>query len=213
MIQAIPDEELIRQTTRQVLDRPEFASSELTAEWWKQFIEWFIAWSRKFGPWAAEHPVLGALVMVVLILVLLALIAHMAYVAFGNILPFGGKPQRSRSREATSTILEGVADTWRGALLKARAALEDGNPRLAVWISHRVLLGLLDESGAIHFAAGKTNTDYLHECEGSHPWRQTLGALTALYDRVVYAHRAVDSGTVHDAVGQVEKCHRGGALE
>ncbi len=211
MIQPIPSNELIDQTTRQVLSRPEFAANELATEWWRQIIEGILGWSRKFGPWAAEHPVLGTLVMVLLVLVLLALLAHMVYVAFGDSLPFRRKLQRFRSREATSTILEGVADTWRDALLKARAALGEGNPRLAVWISHRVLLGLLDESGAIHFAAGKTNTDYLHECEGSHPWRQTLGALTTLYERLVYAHRPVDSETVQDAVGQVEKCHRGGA--
>ena len=40
----------------------------------------------------------------------------------------------------------------------ARDELKEGDVRRAVWIAHRVLLGLLDEQGAIKFAGWKTNS-------------------------------------------------------
>jgi len=59
--------------------------------------------------------------------------------------------------------------------------------RRAVWIAHRVLLGLLDEQGAIKFAGWKTNSHYLGECARSHPWYAIFAELSDLYERAIYA--------------------------
>jgi hypothetical protein len=205
----LPGEEAIRATVNEILSRPEFrASSDLPwyVEVWRKFREW----AEQFNGWMADHPVEGWLVIGLLVIVLLALLAHLAYLALADVWPWQ-RARASRGPSASSwTILEGAARNWQEALAKARRASAEGNQRLAVWISHRVLLGLLDEQGAIRFAAGKTNTDYLRECASDHPGRQTLAALTEVYDRVVYGQQPGVPAKIDELLGRVDG-HRASA--
>ena len=198
-------DDLVRETVRQVLSAPEF-SRTVEVPWFVTLVRWIREASGKFAAWAEQHPVLGWLVLVLLILVLVALILHLIYVAMGNVLPWTRSGVKASTHQGT--ILEGEADSWQQGLAKAQDALARGDLRLAVWITHRVLLGLLDENGSIRFARGKTNTEYLRECPPAHPWHETLTRLTELYDWVVYGHRAVSAAAIEPLLGNVTTFHR-----
>jgi hypothetical protein len=201
----IASDDLVRETVRQVLSRPEFSRTG-EIPWFTALIRWFEEASGKFTAWAGNHPVLGWVVLVLLVVVLVALVLHLIYLAMGGALPW-----RTSGGEASpppGTILEGEADSWQQGLAKAQEALAQGNLRLAVWITHRVLLGLLDENGSIRFARGKTNTEYLNECPRAHPRYETLSRLTQVYDRVVYGHRAVSAAAIAPLLGDVSTFYR-----
>ena len=198
-------DDLVRETVRQVLSGAEF-SRAAEEPWLVTLVRWIREAGEQFAAWAELHPVSGWLVLVLMILALVALTLHLIYVAMGNVLPWSKSGAKASTRP--ETILEGEADSWQQGLVKARDALAQGNPRLAVWIAHRVLLGLLDENGSIRFARGKTNTDYLRECPRAHPWHETLTSLTEVYDRVVYGHRAVSAAVVESLLGNVITFHR-----
>lgn len=200
------EDERVRETVRAILDRPEFhdvTNLPWVAETWERLK----AWAEQFAHWANENPTQGWIVLGLLLLVLFGLLAHLCYVALGDVLPWGRRAGDRAKPVSTWAVLEGTAATWPQALHLARGALADGDLRRAVWIGHRVLLGLLAESGAIRFAAGKTNTDYLRECAAEHPWRETLTRLTDAYDRVVYGHQRARRDGLADLLHQVETCH------
>jgi len=203
--QQLPNDDLIRATVTEILNRPEFgASSDLP--WYAELLRRLRDWAGQFGDWAVVHPVLGWVVLGLLVLVLIGLLAHLAYLVLGDLLPWSRNRAVRHSSASSWTILEGAASSWEEALAKARQALGEGNHRLVVWISHRVLLGLLDEQGTLRFAAGKTNTHYLHECARDHPWRDTLATLTEAYDRVIYGQQPAAAAHVETLLGQVETC-------
>jgi hypothetical protein len=196
------DDALVRATTQEVLRRPEFHDLA-TTPWYVDLVARLRDWGLAFSRWAEAHPVQGWLVIAVLVLVLVGLLIHITYVAFGDV--WSGQRRASDADRAALawTVLEGAAMSWLAGIGRAQAALAAGDPRRAVWIAHRVLLGLMDEAGAIRFAAGKTNCDYLAECAPAHPWRELLGRLTGAYERIVYGHRdpaGEPLGTLLDAV-------------
>lgn len=203
------DDALVRATTDEVLRRAEFHNLSDTP-WFIEILSRAREWLLGFGRWANDHPAQGWVVVCILVLVLMALLAHLLYVALGDALPWGGRNRPARSSQFAWTVLEGAASSWRAGLERAQAALAAGDPRLAVWIAHRVLLGLLDEAGAIRFAAGKTNTDYLGECAESHPWREVLARLTGAYERIVYGHRDARLEPLSRLLDEVQACLAGG---
>lgn len=199
---APPSDELVRETMREILRRPEFVEAS-NEPWYVQLIRWIPELGQDLGQWTSEHPVQGWLLISLLLLIVLALLFHIFYVAFGDLLPGRRKAGRG-ARAAPWQILEGTAASWPAALAKARQSLTAGNLRLAVWISHRVLLGLLDERQSIRFAPGKTNTDYLRECPAAHPWQGTLRGLTDTYERTIYAQQPVAPEQVEGFLAQLE---------
>jgi hypothetical protein len=203
----IPADETIRHAVTEVLQRPEFRGSSdqsWLAELWSRLDEW----AGNFGGWAHLHPGAAWVCIIVLTLVLVALLAHLLYLAFTDLLPPGHRFASRRPPTASWVILGGAPASWPEALARARAALAAGDRRLAVWISHRVLLGLLDERGLVRLAAGKTNSDYLRECAASHPSHDTLTRLTDLYERVVYGHYPAAPEAAETMLAQVEACHK-----
>ncbi len=198
-----PTPEQVRRATEEVLGRTEFRPGAGSADLVLDAIRRALA---SVGAWALSHPVGAWLLILVLVLILIALLLHIGW-TFYRVVFRTGNIQTKRGGAARSSweILEGAARDWGSALVKAKDALARGDERRAVWIGHRVLLGLLDERGALEFAAWKTNADYLAECPSSQPVSRTLGELTRVYDDVVYGHRRVDPGAIGsllDRVGQ-----------
>jgi hypothetical protein len=132
-------------------------------------------------------------------------LAHLLYLTLGDRLNFGRKKAADASRRSRWEILQGTAKTWREALEVARRMINQGEGRRAVWIAHRVLLGLLDEQGTIRFAGWKTNSHYLRECAGNHPWYSTFAELTEIYEQSIYAHQTAPLSSVESLVVRVER--------
>jgi Domain of unknown function (DUF4129) len=199
----VPSPEIIREATREILERPEFTEP---SRWHEIFLEMLKAikeWLDALGAWSEANPILARVLFVVALLILLACLAHLLYLALADVLPFGRKKDTRTARSTRWEILEGTATNWRDALQVARDMLKEGNVRRAVWIAHRVLLGLLDEQGAIKFAGWKTNSHYLGECARSHPWYPTFAELTELYENAVYASRSASANTADALVSRV----------
>ena len=189
-VSPIPPPEQIRETTNAVLARGEFAEPSRWHEMVLEFLQALKQWLDRLGSWTEAHPDLARAVFIAAIVLLLVCLAHLTYLALADVLPFGRRRNPpARAAGARWDILEGSAANWREALDLARAMLRQGNLRRADWIAHRVLLGLLDEQGAIKFAGWKTNSHYLAECAREHPWRATFAELTELYEGAVYADR------------------------
>jgi hypothetical protein len=183
----VPSAEAIRAATREILDRPEFTEP---SRWWQIFFEMVKAikeWLDTLSAWSEANPVLARVLFVIALLVLLVCLAHLLYLALADVLPFGRKKNSPPTRSNRWEILQGTATNWHEALRMARDELKEGDVPRAVWIAHRVLLGLLDEQGAIKFAGWKTNSHYLGECARSHPWYAIFAELSDLYERVIYA--------------------------
>jgi hypothetical protein len=190
-VNPIPPPEQIRETTNAILARGEFAEPSRLHEMVFEFLQALKQWLDRLASWTEAHPDIARAVFIAALVVLLACLAHLTYLALADVLPFGRRRnQPAPSPGARWDILEGSAANWREALELARAMLRQGNSRRAVWIAHRVLLGLLDEQGTIKFAGWKTNSHYLAECAREHPWRATFAELTELYEGAVYADRA-----------------------
>ena len=201
----VPAPEEIRAATRAVLARPEFAEPSRWHEFLLEILTAIKEWLDKIGAWSEANPLLARISFIVALLLLLACLAHVLYLALADVLPFRRKNETASRRPARWEILEGAATNWRDALLLARAKLNEGDLRRATWIAHRVLLGLLDQQGAVQFAGWKTNSHYLRECARAHPWCPTFTELTELYDQVVYASRSVSAEVVEALVLRVAR--------
>lgn len=199
----IPSPEAIREATREVLTRPEFTEPSRWYEIFFELLKTIKEWLDALGAWSAANPVFARVLFVIAILVLLTCLAHLMYLALADVLPFGRKKDRSTPSSTHWEILQGTAANWHEALKVARDMLREGNVRRAIWIAHRVLLGVLDEQGAIKFAGWKTNSHYLGECPRSHPWYPTFAELTELYDSAVYASRSASANTADALVNRV----------
>jgi len=199
----IPSPEVIREATREILSRPEFTEP---SRWHEFFLEMFKAikqWLDALGAWSEANPILARVLFIVALLILLVCLAHLIYLALADVLPFGRKKDRTAPRSTRWEILQGTATNWQEALMIARDMLREGNVRRAIWIAHRVLLGLLDEQGAIKFAGWKTNSQYLGECARSHPWYPTFAELTELYENAIYASRSAPANAADALVRRV----------
>ena len=183
----VPSAEAIRAATREILDRPEFTEPSRWSQIFFEMVKAIKEWLDALSAWSEANPVLARVLFVIALLVLLVCVAHLLYLALSDVLPFGRKQNSPTARSNRWEILQGTATNWHEALGMARDELKDGNVRRAVWIAHRVLLGLLDEQGAIKFAGWKTNSHYLGECARNHPWYAIFAELSDLYERAIYA--------------------------
>jgi hypothetical protein len=201
----IPSSETIRDVTRQVLSQPEFRGPSS----WEQILFTLLQalgeWLDGLASWSTQHPYLARTMTVVLILAALGCLAHLLYLALGNPLTFRRNKDADSTPRARWEMLEGTGKTWREALELARRMINEGDARRAVWIAHRVLLGLLDQQGALRFAGWKTNSHYLRECPRNHPWYSTFAELTEIYEQAIYAHRTALLSSVESLVVRVDQ--------
>lgn len=201
----IPPPEQIRETTQAILARGEFAEPSRWREMLIELLQAIKQWLDRLGSWTESHPDLARVVFIAALVLLLVCLAHLIYLALADVLPFGRRRhQPAPPPGARWHILEGSAANWRDALELARALVREGKLRRAIWIAHRVLLGLLDQQGAIKFAGWKTNSHYLAECAPSHPWRATFAELNELYEGAVYADRAAASDTTESLLARLD---------
>jgi uncharacterized protein DUF4129 len=200
----IPAPEKIREATRAVLDRAEFAEPSRWHETLLQILTAIKEWLDKLGAWSEANPTFARILFIIALLLLIACLGHVLYLALADVLPFRRKTENALARPVRWEILEGAATNWREALALARARLSEGDPRRAIWIAHRVLLALLDQQGAVQFAGWKTNSHYLRECAQTHPWRPTFTELTELYEQVVYASRHISADVVEAWVMRID---------
>ena len=141
----------------------------------------------------------------ILLVAAIGCLAHLLYLSLGDRLTFGRNKDADPVPRSRWQILEGTATNWREALDVARRMIDEGEIRRAIWIAHRVLLGLLDEAGAIRLAGWKTNSHYLGECARNHPWYSTFAELTEIYEQAVYAHRITPPSSVESLVIRVDR--------
>jgi len=185
--QATPQE--VRRATEEVLIRPEFRSAQ-GDDLLARIFRWIGGQLTALGDWAGAHPVGAWVLIVLLLLVLAAIIVHIVYTFRRVFARVGTDAADGRRRSASvGEVLEGAAKDYRTAIELAIQAARQGEVRRAVWLGHRVLLGLLDAAGSLAFAAWKTNMHYLAECPTAQTMRPLLASLSEEYDRVVYAHR------------------------
>jgi len=200
----IPPFETIRTVTKEIISRPEFTApppwDEVLLSLWKSIKEW----SDSLASWSTANPEQARILFILAVLALIGCLAHLFYLALGDLLPFKRARETVRQRPSPWEILEGTANNWREALDTARKMLHEGNHRSAIWIVHRVLLGMLAEQGAISFAGWKTNAHYLRECAGTHRWYNTFAELTEVYEHAVYAHRPTAASSVETLVLRVD---------
>jgi hypothetical protein len=201
----IPAPETIRSVTREIISRPEFAAPPPWDEVLLSLLKLGREWLEALASWSAANPELARILFIGAVLVLVGCLAHLLYLALGDLLPFKRGKDAAAHRRSRWEILEGTATNWREALEVARRMLKEGDHRRAIWIVHRVFLGMLDEQGAIQFAGWKTNSHYLRECAGSHPWYVTFAELTDAYERAIYAHRAAVASSIEGLVLRIDR--------
>jgi phage shock protein PspC (stress-responsive transcriptional regulator) len=201
----VPAPEKIREATRAIFERPEFAEPPLWHQTLWEILMAIKEWLDRLGSWSEAHPTLARILFILALLILLACLGHVLYLALADVLPFRRNREMATAKSARWEILEGAAADWREALQFARAMLKEGNPRRAVWIAHRVLLTLLDQQGAVQFAGWKTNSHYLRECAPAHPWHATFAELTELYEQLVYASRQISTDVAEALVLRVDR--------
>jgi hypothetical protein len=204
---SLPPPSTIREVTWEVLARAEFTEPSRWYDTLFEFIKTIKEWLDRLSAWSEANPTLARVCFALAILLLIACLVHLLYLALADLLPSARKQSTSKSSTAPIEILAGAANDWREALQLARQRLAENDLRRAIWIAHRVLLGLLDQQGAIKFAGWKTNTHYLGECAPSHPWYPTFSELTEIYERAVYARRGASAEIAEALLGRVDRLH------
>lgn len=207
MVQAPPilEDDIIRESARDILDQSEFQEQE-TSYVLQKWIRKLGDWLEAFQEWSADNPFYTWLIIIGLLIILILLITHIVYTAFGD--SFGGNKNRSAhaGNGRSMEVLEGKASSWREGLDKARSALASGQIHEAIWIGHRVLLGLLDEVGCIQFQGYKTNTTYLRELGQQHAWFDLLKRFTHTYEITVYGSEDGEVGEIQSLLGELVDC-------
>jgi hypothetical protein len=191
--------EQVRQITQDVLSRREF----LQKPTWSQIIfEKILEWLRALSQWSEKNPDLARVLVTVLVILTGILVIHIIYTIAREFVSLRKPPQAGSTGPLRA--LEGIAESWHDAFKLAKTALDSGDLYRALWITHRVLLSVLDRMGEIKFMRWKTNTDYLRECRDMGSIRAMLAEVTAAYERVIYAHTDFDRGQALKLLAQVE---------
>jgi hypothetical protein len=198
MTQANPEQ--VRQITQEVLARPEFLQ---TRTWTQVLLDHLARWFHALIDWSSKNPDLSKALIIVLAIVLALLLAHIIYTVTLEFVSVR-RPGRSVAGGGPLRALEGVAENWHDAFKLAKSALDSGELYRALWITHRVLLSVLDRTGDIKFVRWKTNSDYLRECRDAGRVCSILSDVTAAYDRVIYAHDEIDGIVAAKLLAQVE---------
>jgi hypothetical protein len=202
MIAAVPPEQ-VREITQAILKRREFHDDAAQA-WLADTLQRFVKWLSKVSEWSAQNPSAARVLIIVLGIVLLALLAHMGYTVISEFMALRKGNAKSEVRYHNLPALEGVADNWNDAFVLARTALQSGDLYRAMWITHRILLSVLDIRKSVRFTRWKTNSDYLRECQSGDAAADTLREITDAYERVVYAHGDFDQEKAARLVARVE---------
>ena len=191
--------EQVRQITQDVLSRREF----LQKPTWSQIIfEKILEWLRALSQWSEKNPDLARVLVTVLVVLTAILVIHIIYTIAREFVSLR-KPAQARG-SGPPRALEGIAENWHDAFKLAKTALNSGDLYRALWITHRVLLSVLDRMGEIKFMRWKTNSDYLRECRDTGSVRTMLAEVTAAYEHVIYAHTDFDRGQALKLLAQVE---------
>ena len=198
MIQVAPEQ--VRQITQDVLAGPEFAE-RLT--WTDLLLHRVLGWLSELTQWAERNPGLSRILMYGLTAILVLLVGHIVYTVVREFISLRKTDGRPGFRQPLRA-LEGVAKNWSEAFELAKTALDAGDLYRALWITHRILLSVLDGMGRIKFVRWKTNSDYLRECADAGDIGGTLSELTGAYERVVYAHTEFDRQQAVKLLAQVE---------
>jgi hypothetical protein len=202
MIAAVSPEQ-VRKVTQTVLARREFRDDP-TQEWVSDLLQRFLKWLSKVSKWSSGHPDAAHVVIIILGIILIALLAHIGYTIVSEFLSLRKQDTNPNLRHQNLPALEGVADNWNDAFAMARTALHSGDLYRAIWITHRILLSVLDIRKAVRFTRWKTNSDYVRECQAGDAAADTLREITDAYERVVYAHGDFDKTQAARLVERVE---------
>ena len=108
----IPAPDKIREATRAVLDRAEFAEPSRWHEYLIDILTAIKEWLDKLGSWSEANPLLARILFIIALLLLLACLAHVLYLALADVLPFRRKSANKSGRPARWEILEGAAANW-----------------------------------------------------------------------------------------------------
>ena len=198
MTPTTPDQ--VRQITQDVLSKPEFLQRPTLSQVVFQKV---LDWLRALSQWSERNPDLAKVLVVVLLILTAVLVIHIIYTIAREFVTLR-KPARAGRSSGPLRALEGIAENWNDAIQLAKGALEAGDLYKALWITHRVLLSVLDRTGDIKFVRWKTNTDYLRECRDTGSIKTTLSEVTAAYERVIYAHTNFDRSQALQLLARVE---------
>jgi len=202
MTAAVPPEQ-VREITQAILKRREFHNDAAQA-WIADILQRFVKWLSRVSEWSAQNPGAARVLIIVLGIVLIALLAHIAYTVITEFMALRKSNSSLDVRYHDLPALEGVADNWNDAFALARTALHSGNLYRALWITHRILLSVLDIRKAVRFTRWKTNSDYVRECQSGDAAADMLREITDAYERVVYAHGDFDKEQAARLVSRVE---------
>lgn len=186
----------VEQTTNNVMADPVYSRADLSdTESAQNLFDLLREWFNDLGAWSLSSPDQARVVIYVLVFLLLAIFAHLVYTVVSE---FHLKPKIAAARRKKNTVvaLEGEADDWDDAVAQAQAAKGRGDYHRALWIMHRLFLGVLDTRQVIRFARWKTNTDYLEEALTARDDHKLLAQLTQAYEQVVYGHQEIDAHQV-----------------
>ena len=201
MISVSPEQ--VRKVTNIVLARREFRDDP-TQEWVSDILQRFLKWLSNVSNWSAGHPDAAQVVIIILGIILIALLAHIGYTIVSEFLSLRRHDVSRDLRHQNLAALEGVADNWNDAFVLARTALQSGDLYRAMWVTHRILLSVLDIRKAVRFTRWKTNSDYVRECQSGDAAADTLREITDAYEKVVYAHGDFDKEQAARLVERVE---------
>lgn len=199
MIAQTPEE--VRQITKDVLARPEFLSRPT---WTQLLFDRVIQWLGEVARWSSRNPQLSKVLIAVLFVLLVLLIAHIVYTAAREFVSLR-RADAGRRDDQSLRALEGIAESWNDAFRMAGEALNKGDLYRAIWITHRILLSVLDRIGQIRFVRWKTNSDYLRECSNQGEGAAALRELTNAYERVIYAHGDFDRVHARELLAKVQE--------
>jgi hypothetical protein len=202
MILPVPPEQ-IREITQAVLKRREF-QDDSTGAWIAHALDAAFKWLSRISVWAGRHPDSAKTLIYILGAVLIVLLAHIAYTVVSEFFSLRQRSTKLDLSGASLPALEGVADNWKDAFALARQSLQAGDLYRTMWITHRILLSVLDLREVVRFARWKTNSDYLRECKSDDSAAATLRAITEAYERVIYAHGDFDREQAARMLSQVE---------
>jgi Domain of unknown function (DUF4129) len=195
--------EQVREITQTILKRREF-QEDATGAWFARLFQGIINWLTKVSEWSAKHPDTARILVIILGIILIALLAHIGYTVISEFLSLRKRNASLDVRYHNLPALEGVADNWNDAFALARTALQSGDLYRAMWITHRILLSVLDIRKVVRFTRWKTNSDYIRECQTTDAAAATLREITDAYERVVYAHGDFDKEQAARLVARVE---------
>jgi hypothetical protein len=203
MIATVPPEQ-VREITQAVLKRREFHNDSAQV-WIADILQRFVKWLSKVSEWSAQNPGAARVLIIVLGIVLLGLLAHIGYTVIREFVALRKNNAGHDVRHHNLPALEGVADNWNDAFALAKTALQSGDLYRTIWITHRILLSVLDLRKAVRFTRWKTNSDYVRECQSGDAAAHTLREITDAYERVVYAHGDFDKDKAARLVERVEE--------